>query len=104
METGEWLVGWREIGKYLRKSAKTAMRYAKKDGMPFYRDPAGRPIAKPSMIDEFIVDLNRDNYDDRKWKDKGINTALEYEDYKEKQREDFDQKYLEAQKPPRSRY
>jgi len=65
MATEEWLVGWKEIGKYLKKSAKTAQIYAK-NGMPFFGDPAGHPIAKPSMIDEYIVDLNRDNYNDKK--------------------------------------
>jgi len=103
MATDQWLVGWRDIGKYLGKSAKTAQRYAK-DGMPFFRDPAGRPMAKPSMIDEFIVELNQQQYDDKVWKDKGIDTALAYEDYKEKQRKAFDEKILLAQRPPRSRY
>ena len=104
MATDEWLTGWRDIGKYIKKSAKTAQRYAR-DGMPFFRDPGGRPIAKPSMIDEYLVDLNRDNYDHKKWKDEGIDTALAYENYKEKQRKEFDQKFIEAQKPPpRGRY
>ena len=34
MEAEEWLVGWRDIGNYIKKSAKTAQRYTK-DGMPF---------------------------------------------------------------------
>jgi hypothetical protein len=104
MEADQWLVGWREIGKYLGRSAKTAQRWAKKEGLPFFRDPADRPISKPSLIDEFLVDLNRDNYDSKKWKDDGIETALSYENYREKQRKEFDQKYLEAQRPSRSRY
>jgi hypothetical protein len=48
------MVGWLDIGKYLGKSAKTAQRHAR-NGMPFFRDPGGRPIAKPSMIDNYIV-------------------------------------------------
>jgi hypothetical protein len=32
METDQWLSGWREIGKYIGKSAKTAQRYGR-DGM-----------------------------------------------------------------------
>src|SRR3989304_8787592 len=100
MATDEWLVGWRDIGKYIGKSAKTAQRYAR-DGMPFFRDPGGRPIAKPALIDEYLVDLNRDNYDVKKWKDDGIETALSYETYREKQRKDFDQQFLEAQKKTR---
>jgi len=35
MATDEWLFGWKDIGKYLGKSAKTAQRYAK-NGMPFF--------------------------------------------------------------------
>lgn len=103
MATEEWLVGWKEIGEYLKKSAKTAQKYAR-DGMPFFRDPAGHPIAKPSMIDEYIVDLNRDNYNDRKWLDDGIGTSLSYEDYKEKLKKDFNERCIEAQRPPRSRF
>jgi len=103
MGTDEWLVGWRQIGKYLGKSAKTAQRYAR-DEMPFYRDLGGRPIAKPSMLDEFLVDLNRDNYNDKIWKDEGIATSLSYENYREKQRKEFDERFLLAQKPAKSRF
>ena len=103
METDEWLVGWKDIGAYLKKSPKTAQRYARQ-GMPFFRDPGGRPIAKPCMIDEYLVELNRDNYDAKKWNDEGIDTALSYDDYKEKQRKEFDEKIIEAQRPPRGRY
>jgi len=46
-------------------------------------------MAKPSMIDEYIVDLNRDNYNDKKWLDDGIGSSLSYEDYKEKLKKDF---------------
>ena len=103
MENESWLVGWNKIGKYLGRSGKTARRYAK-DGMPFFRDPAGRPISKPSLIDEYLIDLNRDNYNDKKWKDEGIETALSYEDYREKQRKEFDEKLLAARRPVRSRF
>jgi hypothetical protein len=50
MEIDEWLVGWREIGKYLGKSGKTAQRWARAE-MPFFRDPGGRPMAQKSLID-----------------------------------------------------
>jgi hypothetical protein len=103
MEEEHWLVGWREIGKYLGRSAKTARRWAKA-GLPFFKDLGGRPISKPSLIDEFIVDLNRCNYDDKKWRDEGIETALSYEDYREKQKKEFNEKLLEAQKRPRSMF
>ena len=92
---------YRKIFRKIRK--KTAQCYAR-GGMPFFRDPGGRPIAKPSMIDEYILDLNRSQYDDKVWKDKGIKIALAYEDYDEKERKDFDERFIQAQKPPRSRY
>ena len=103
MENESWLVGWKAIGVYIGRSGKTARRWAR-DGMPFFRDPAGRPISKPSLIDEYLIDLNRDKFDDKKWKDEGIETALSYEDYREKQRKEFDEKLLAAQRPPRSRF
>ncbi len=103
MGNDSWLIGWKAIGLYIGRSAKTAQRWGK-EGMPFYRDPAGRPIAKPSMIDEYLLDLNRDNYNDKTWKDGGIETALSYEDYHEKKQKDFDEKLLAAQRPPRSRF
>lgn len=103
METDQWLCGWRDIGKYIGKSAKTAQRYAR-DGMPIFRDPGGRPIAKPSMIDEYILDLNQSQYDDKIWKDKGIKIALAYEYDKEKARKDFDERFLLAQRPQRSHF
>jgi hypothetical protein len=98
-----WLVGWRDIGKYIGKSARTAQRYARK-GMPFFRDPGGRPIAKPSLIDEYISDLNQCNYDDKTWRDEGIDTALTYEGDKEKARREFNEKFLLAQRPTRSMF
>jgi hypothetical protein len=103
VEEEHWLTGWKAIGRYLGRSAKTAQRWGR-DGMPFYRDPVGRPISKPSMIDEYLLDLNQSNYDDKTWQDEGIATSLSYESYREKQKKEFDQKFLEAQRPPRSRY
>lgn len=105
METDQWLVGWREIGKYLGKSARTAQRYGH-DGMPFFRDPAGRPIAKPSMIDEYILDLNRGDYHhgEKPWQDEGVSNAISYVEEKEKARKDFDKEFIEAQRPTRGRY
>jgi hypothetical protein len=103
MDTENWLVGWREIGKYVGRSAKTAQRWAR-EGMPFCRDPGGRPMAKPSQIDKYILDLNRSNYDDKTWRDKGIDTALEYEGDKEKKKREFDEKLFLAQRPTRSMF
>ena len=104
MESAEWLIGWKKIGKYLGKSAKTAQRYAKKAGLPFFRDPGGHPMAKPSMIDEFILGLNREQYNDKIWKDKGIEIALDNEYYKEQERKEFDERFLLAQRRPRSQF
>ena len=98
-----WLTGWRVIGKYIGKSARTAKRYAH-NGMPFFRDPGGRPIAKPSMIDEYMTDLNRCKFEEQSWQDEGINTALEYDENKENERKDFDKQLIEAQRPSRSRF
>ena len=103
METEEWLVGWKNIGKYLGRSGKTAQRYGRQ-GMPFFRDPAGRPIAKPSMIDEYISDLNQSQYDHKIWRDEGIDTALGFERWKEKKQKELEEKFLEAQKKTRSLY
>lgn len=103
MEIDEWLVGWREIGKYLGKSAKTAQRWAR-DGMPFFRDPGGRPMAQKSQINEFIRDLNQCKHDDKSWPDDGIDTALNYEDYKDKKQKEFDERLLEAKRPTRGRF
>ena len=107
METEEWLVGWRAIGKYLGRSGKTAQRYGHR-GMPFFRDPAGRPIAKPSMIDEYIINLNESKYDDKTWRDEGIDTALGYEGEKESEqkrlRKDFEERIIHAQRPVRGMF
>jgi hypothetical protein len=99
----KWLTGWREIGKYIGKSAKTAHRYSR-EGMPFFRDAGGRPIAKPSQIDEWIVELNQDNYDDKTWADRGIRSALLYEAEKENAAKEFNERLVAAQRPPRGRF
>ncbi len=103
MENESWLIGWKAIGGYIGRSAKTARLWAK-NGMPFFRDPAGRPIAKPSMIDEYLLELNRDNYDDKTWRDKGIRMALLSEEDKEQERKELQERFIAAQRPPRSRF
>ena len=104
MDEENWLVGWKGIGKYIGKSAKTAQRYGKKHGMPFLRDGGDRPIAKPSQIDRWILGFNRRFYDEKIWPDKGIGTALRYESDQEKDEKDFNERFLAAQRPPRSRF
>jgi len=102
METEDWLVGWREIGKYVGRSAKTAQRWAH-DGMPTFRDPFGRPITKPSLIDKYIIDLNRGDYNRgvRPWKGDDVDNAIAYVEEAEKARKDFVRRLIEAQKRPR---
>lgn len=104
MDEEKWLVGWREIGKYIGKSAKTAQRYSKKHGMPFMRDGGDRPIAKPSQIDKWIFGFNRRFYNEKIWTDKGIGTAVSYEVDKEKAEKEFNERLLAAQKPVRGMF
>jgi hypothetical protein len=104
MDEENWLVGWREIGKYIGKSAKTAQRYGKKVGMPFLRDGGDRPIAKPSQIDKWIFRFNRRYYDEKIWQDKGINSALIYETEKDDAEKDFSERVIAAQRPTRGRF
>jgi len=70
----------------------------------FFRDPGGRPMVKTFMIDKFIVELNQEQYNDKVWKDKSIKIALVYEYEKEQVRKDFDERFIWAQRPPRSRF
>ena len=61
-------------------------------------------MVKTSMIDKFIVELNQEQYNDKVWKDKGIKIALVYEYEKERVRKDFDERFIWAQRPLRSRF
>ncbi|MEW6334865.1 MAG: hypothetical protein AB1558_11405 [Thermodesulfobacteriota bacterium] len=72
----------------------------------FFRNPAGRPIANPSLIDEYIVDLNGGDFHHGKkpWRDDGIDNAISYVEEKEKQKRDFDKEFVEAQHPHRGRF
>ena len=58
------------------------------------------------MIDEYILDLNRGDYHRGKklWQDDRVDNAISYVEEKEKQRKDFDERFIQAQKPPRSRF
>jgi hypothetical protein len=56
------------------------------------------------MIDEYLFDLNQSNYEDKTWMDEGIDTALRYEDAKKKERKEFDERHILAQRAPRSRF
>lgn len=103
METDQWLTGWRAIGKYFGKSARTAQRWAQ-NGMPFLRDHSGRPMAMRSHLDAYIMKMNQHNYNIKNWQDKGIDTALGFEADKERQQKELDERFILAQKPTRSRF
>lgn len=103
MDNENWLVGWREIGKHIGKSAKTAHRWARQ-GMPFFRDPGGRPIALPWQIDQWIRRINQSMSDANSWPDKGIKKALSYDREKEKAEKEFNERYIDAQRPVRGRF
>jgi hypothetical protein len=103
METDQWLVGWREIGKYLGKSAKTAQRYAR-DGMPVFRDPGRRPIARKDQIDKYLVELNREMNHDGCWKGSGIEEAIEMIDEQGRKEKEFEERLIDAHRTHRSRY
>ena len=98
-----WICGWENIGKYFHKSARTAQSYARQ-GMPVLRDHGGRPMARKDQIDRYIVELNREMHDDGQWEGSGIEEAIEMIDKDEKQMKEFEEKFLHAQRPPRSRY
>ncbi|PKN89330.1 MAG: hypothetical protein CVU51_00810 [Deltaproteobacteria bacterium HGW-Deltaproteobacteria-1] len=104
METDQWLTGWRAIGKYFGKSARTVQRYARDDGMPFFCDPSGRPMAMKSHLDAHILKMNQYNYNTKNWPDKGIGKALGYENEKAQQKKDLNERLILAQKPTRSRF
>ncbi len=61
-------------------------------------------MAQKSQIDEYIRDLNQAKHDDKSWPDEGIDTALNYEDYKDKKQKELDERLLEAKRPVRSRF
>ena len=50
IEQSHLLSGWKEIGRYINRDARTARRWAKR-GMPIMRDPYGWPLANPAAID-----------------------------------------------------
>ena len=53
-----------EDWKIFKEICKNTQIYAK-NGMTF-RDPQAIRLFSPSVIDEYIVDLNRDNYNDKR--------------------------------------
>ena len=98
-----WLKGWAEISKYLGRSKRTLMRW-EKEGRPVMRDPAGRPIASRLHIDKWLIEMNREMFEMGEWKHPGIEAALEYEYEREKELKDFNERFILAQRPPRSRF
>lgn len=98
-----WLKGWNEISRYVGRSKRTVMRW-EKEGFPVMRDPAGRPIASRLHVDKWIIDLNREMFESGKWKHPGVDAALGYEDERESELKDFNERFILAQRPPRSRF
>ncbi|MGO9137572.1 MAG: hypothetical protein ACLP9S_02000 [Syntrophales bacterium] len=61
-------------------------------------------MAKKDQIDKYIVELNREKNDDGHWEGSGIEEALEMFAKEEQRSKEFEEKFLHAQRPPRSRY
>ena len=74
--------------------------------MPIFRDPGGRPVTKWSLIDAYIVDLNRGEYNRgiKPWQDDGIDNALLYVEAMEKAQKEFNERFIEAQRPTRGMF
>lgn len=52
--TGLALVGYEEIGKFMRVTGNTARRYRTLFGMPIFRLPNNKPITTPALIFEWL--------------------------------------------------
>ena len=62
------LIGWKQIGAYLGKSARTAMRYGQCAGLPSYR--VGRPrISSGALIDAWGMVREKDRPRWRKYRE-----------------------------------
>jgi phage terminase Nu1 subunit (DNA packaging protein) len=94
-----WIFGWDNISQYLGKTARTAQRYARQ-GMPVFRDPGGRPMARKDQIDKYIVELNKEIKDG----EPGVKEALEMIYEEEREAKDFRERLIHAQRRPRSIY
>jgi len=46
------------------------------------------------MIDQFLVNLNREHYDDQTWQDEGVEAALGYENQKDRERKDLNERFV----------
>jgi hypothetical protein len=67
MDEENWLVGWREIGKYIGKSAKTAQRYGKKVGTPLLNSLVEGKVIKGLIILNQTL-LQEAHYTGREWR------------------------------------
>ena len=94
-----WIFGWDNIGQCLGKTARTAQRYAR-NGMPVFRDPGGRPMARKDLIDRYIVELNKETKDG----ESGVKEALDMIYEEEREAKEFQERLIHAQRRPRSIY
>ena len=100
----DWLKGWREISEYLGRSRRTVMRWEKSGGLPVMRDVAGRPIASRLHIDRWIIDMNLEMFEMGRWKHPGVKAAIACEMEREQERKELQERFIAAQRPPRSRF
>lgn len=98
-----WIFGWKNIGAYLGKSAKTAQHYAR-EGLPVFRDPGRRPMARRDQLDKYLIDLNREMSQGGCWKEPGISEALDMVYEEQREAKELEDKLVHAQRRPRSMY
>ncbi len=49
------LIGWKEIAKHLKVTDNTARRYMKQKNLPVRYNPAGHPVIKKAIADEWLA-------------------------------------------------
>ena len=58
-EMSGWLRGWKDIAAYCGGLAvNTVRKYYKQYGMPIHRLPGGKPVALPSELDLWLIEMN----------------------------------------------
>ena len=54
-----WIVGWKDIARYIGCSHRTAKRWHKIHSIPIYRLPSNKPVAVKYMLDQWLIEYNR---------------------------------------------